>query len=106
MSSSAHVYILLCADGSYYVGLTHRTPEERVSEHNAGLNDGCTKSRRPVTLVWSEEFPMIVDAIAFERQLKNWSRKKKEAVIARQYHLLPELARRKTPLGTEKNSSP
>ena len=92
--ASAHVYILRCNDGSYYVGLTHRTPEERLGEHQAGLLDGYTKSRRPVTLVWSEEFPRIVDAVAFERQLKRWSRKKKEAVIAGRHDMLPELAKR------------
>ena len=92
--SSAYVYMLRCADGSYYVGLTHRTPEERLGEHNAGIHDGYTSARRPVAMVWCDEFPVIADAVAFERQLKGWTRRKKEALIAGDYHLLPELARR------------
>ena len=91
---SAHVYILRGADGSYYVGLTHRAPDERFDEHNAGMYSGYTSKRRPVELVWAEEFPVITDAIAFERQVKGWSRKKKDALIARRYDLLPELSRR------------
>ena len=93
---SAYVYMLRCADGSYYVGLTHRALDERIGEHQAGTYDGYTKARRPVTLVWADEFPVITDAIACERQVKGWSRKKKEALSARRYDELPILAGRRT----------
>jgi putative endonuclease len=72
---------LRCADGSYYVGTTRKSPEERLGEHNAGLHSGYTATRRPVTLVFIQHFETITDAIAAERQVKGWSRAKKEAVI-------------------------
>jgi putative endonuclease len=89
----AYVYILRCADGRYYVGSTRATLERRVAEHNAGTYDGFTKSRRPVTLVFSEYFDGITDAIAAERQSKGWSRAKKEALIAGDFDKLVELSR-------------
>ena len=49
----ASVYILLCADGSYYTGVTRKEVETRVGEHNAGINADYTARRRPVKLVWS-----------------------------------------------------
>jgi putative endonuclease len=54
---------------------------KRIAEHQAGVYPGYTSTRRPVQLVWSEYFPHITDAIAVERQLKGWSRAKKEALI-------------------------
>ncbi|MDC7787085.1 GIY-YIG nuclease family protein [Rhodoplanes sp. TEM] len=79
----AVVYMLLCADGSYYVGSTTDDGlERRVAEHNAGVHpDAYTWSRRPVAVVWSEQFDRITDAIAVERQLKGWSRAKKHALV-------------------------
>nr|WP_295111754.1 GIY-YIG nuclease family protein [uncultured Caulobacter sp.] len=96
---SAWVYILRCADGMYYVG-SHRgqDPAVRVAEHNAGLDaKAFTYKRRPVELVWAGEFQFITDAIAFERQLKGWSRAKKEAVIRGDWEALPSLALCRTP---------
>lgn len=87
------VYILRCADGSYYTGLTKQAVEARVWEHNAGVYDGYTRKRRPVELVFTETYDRIVDAIARERQIKGWSQAKKEALIALDYERLPELAR-------------
>jgi len=91
---NVHVYILQCADGSYYVGLTRRTAEQRLAEHNRGLVGGYTKRRRPVRLRFSESFDRITDAIAAERQLKGWSRAKKEALMRGDFDLLQSLARR------------
>jgi putative endonuclease len=91
------VYIVHCADGSYYTGRTAISAEKRVSEHNLGIYDGYTKSRRPVTLVFSERFDRITDAIAFERQIKGWSRAKKEALIRRDWESMRSLARSRTP---------
>jgi predicted GIY-YIG superfamily endonuclease len=75
-----HVYILKCSDGSYYVGSTVHL-ERRLAEHQMGLIKGYTASRRPVELVWSAEFPAEHDAFLRERQIKGWSRAKKEALI-------------------------
>ncbi|MFC6216726.1 GIY-YIG nuclease family protein [Fodinicurvata halophila] len=77
-----HVYMLRCADGSYYVGLSTRPLEQRVAQHNAGVYDGYTVRRRPVFLVWCQAFAQMDEAIATERRLKGWSRAKKEALIA------------------------
>lgn len=79
------VYILRCADGSYYTGLTKRDIEDRVDEHNAGVVEGYTCRRRPVELVFIETCERIVDAIDRERQIKGWSRRKKEALIQYDY---------------------
>jgi len=88
----AFVYILRCADGSYYVGSTRGTLEVRIAQHNAGTFGGYTARRRPVTVVFQQEFDRITDAIAAERQLKGWRRAKKEALIQGDYSALPELA--------------
>jgi putative endonuclease len=65
-----NVYILLCADGSYYTGSTRLGLEARIGAHSTGHYGGYTASRLPVTLVWSQEFQRITDAIATERQIK------------------------------------
>ncbi|WP_273786201.1 GIY-YIG nuclease family protein [Brucella intermedia] len=88
------VYILRCADGSYYTGLTKQNIEARLWEHNEGVYDSYTKKRRPVELVFTETYDRIVDAIARERQIKGWSRTKKEALMALDYKRLPELSKR------------
>ena len=89
------IYILRCSDGSYYTGLTKQEIEARVWEHNAGIYDGYTRKRRPVELVFTETYDRITEAIDRERQIKGWSRAKKEALIALAYERLPELASRK-----------
>jgi putative endonuclease len=95
LSDGAYLYILRCANGKYYVGTTRKSPEERVGEHNAGLLGGYTASRRPVALVFAQHFESIVDAVSAERQVKGWSRAKKEAMINGDWDRLPELARRR-----------
>jgi putative endonuclease len=87
------VYILRCADGAFYVGTTRDSLERRVAEHNAGLHAGYTARRRPVQLAYSEHFADVTDAIAAERQLKGWSRAKKQALIAGDFDRLRVLAR-------------
>ncbi len=89
---TAFVYILRCADGSYYVGSTRKSLESRIAEHNAGEYGGWTKARRPVELVFQQAFERIDDAIAAERQLKGWSRDKKEALMRGEWNKLPHLA--------------
>ncbi len=90
----AFLYMLRCADGSYYVGTTRGTLERRVGEHNAGHCGGWTAERRAVTLVFHQEFERITDAIAAERQVKGWRREKKEALMRGEFALLPGLAKR------------
>ena len=92
---AAFVYILRCRDGGYYVGSARQTLERRVAEHNAGTFGGYTATRRPVELVYAQEFAVITDAIAAERQLKGWRREKKEALIRGELMLLALLAKRK-----------
>ena len=76
------VYMLRCADGSYYVGLTRAGLDKCIGEHAFGRYPNCyTFRRRPVVLVWSQEFQRLIDAIACERQIKGWRRAKKEALI-------------------------
>ncbi|HSE76584.1 MAG TPA: GIY-YIG nuclease family protein [Alphaproteobacteria bacterium] len=94
-----HVYMLRCSDGSYYVGSSRDSLDRRIAEHNAGSFPGYTSRRRPVALVWHEEFQRITDAIAVERQLKGWSRAKKEALIRRDYDALRRLSQSRAKTG-------
>ena len=91
-----YIYMLRCADGSYYVGsATGDDRGPRVNQHNAGSYKGYTFSRRPVVLVWSEYFDRITDGIAVERQLKGWSRAKKEALLRSDLAKVSQLSRRR-----------
>jgi len=93
---SAFVYILRCSDGSFYVGSARGSLEHRIAEHQAGTIEGYTKGRRPVVLAFVQEFDRITDAITAERQIKGWSRAKKEALIAGDLEKLRDLARNYT----------
>ena len=74
------VYMLLCADGSYYIGVTNDV-DRRLSDHQNGTIAGCyTHTRRPVDLVFSDVFHEIDDAIAWEKRIKRWTRAKKAAL--------------------------
>jgi len=88
------VYILKCSDDSYYAGVTNNL-EKRVNEHQSGLIKGYTSSRLPIKLVFSETFSDINQAVRFEKQVKGWSRKKKEALINRNFDLLVTLSNTK-----------
>ena len=89
------IYILKCADGSYYTGHTDNL-EKRIAEHQAGEIPGCyTHQRRPVTLVCSQTCATREEALAAERQIKGWSRAKKEAMIARNWTEVSRLAKSK-----------
>ena len=95
--ADTHVYILRCSDGSYYTG-SYRGADiaTRVSQHNLGVYDNAyTKRRRPVALIWSENFTRAEDAIKLERQIKGWSREKKDAFIKGDWDKLSELAKRR-----------
>ncbi len=90
----AWMYILQCADGSYYVGST-KNLERRVTEHLSGLGSRYTSGRLPVELIYGEEYDRISDAYAREKQVQNWSRAKREALIKGEYEMLPRLAKKK-----------
>jgi putative endonuclease len=96
MNDGAYLYIVRCADGSYYIGTTRSALDVRIAQHNAGTFGGYTDSRRPVELVFSQWFERITDAIENERKLKRWSRAKKEALIRGDMTPLRELAQRRT----------
>jgi tRNA/rRNA methyltransferase len=88
----AWVYILRCCDGSLYVGHTDDV-ERREREHQEGRGGGYTRKRRPVRVVYQEEFPTVEVAIDREHQIKRWSGKKKEALIASDTQILKLLSR-------------
>lgn len=74
------VYMVLCDDESYYIGVTNE-PDRRVAQHNDGTDpNSYTFTRRPVRLVYAAEFHEVGDAIRWEKQIKKWSRKKKAAL--------------------------
>ena len=87
------VCILKCADDSFYVGLTSDL-ERRLEQHRTGYFSGYISKRRPVTLVWSTEFSTEHDAFLRERQIKGWSRAKKEALIRGDWLGLHEIVKR------------
>lgn len=88
-----YLYILKCRDGSYYVGHTDDL-DKRMDEHAEGSCGGYTARRRPVELVFVDEFATREETIERERQLKGWSRAKKEALIRRDWEELRSRARR------------
>jgi putative endonuclease len=87
------MYILKCADSSYYIGSTWNI-EKRLSEHQSGEGANYTKTHLPVKLIYYEEYDRVEDAYHRERQLHGWSRKKKEALITGNFDLLPILAKK------------
>ncbi len=86
------VYILRCADNSYYTGHTDNL-EKRIGEHQNGLYGGYTASRLPVELVFSQECVTREEALAAEQQIKGWGRKKKEAMIRGDWAEVSRLAK-------------
>jgi putative endonuclease len=89
-----YVYILKCADGSFYTGRTTDL-SRRVYEHQTGADPKAyTFRRRPVHLVWSGEFEDKLEALTFEKQVKGWSRKKKQALIEGNWDKIHEIVSR------------
>ncbi len=87
-----YVYMLRCIDGTFYTGVTNDV-DRRFGEHVAGFDPGCyTYTRRPLRLIYAGEFDDPNAAIAFEKQLKGWSHKKKRAFADRDWPLLVRLA--------------
>ena len=88
---SFYVYVLHCADGSYYTGHTDDL-EKRLTAHEKGASRGYTYNRLPVQLVFAEEFHSREEAFYRERQIKGWSRAKKSALIQRDWDRLRKLS--------------
>ena len=87
-----YVYILLCADGTYYTGVTNDL-ERRLNEHNWGIDkEAYTYSRRPLQLKFYEAFDSALKGIEFEKRVKKWSKAKKEALINENWDRLKELS--------------
>jgi predicted GIY-YIG superfamily endonuclease len=87
------VYILQCSDNSYYTGHTDNL-EKRIGEHKLGKFDCDTNSRRPVEVVFVQPCASRYEALSAERKIKNWSRKKKEALIKGDRKNLSKLAKK------------
>ena len=90
---SFYAYMLRCSDSSNYVGHTDDL-EARILAHQSGLIPGYTQKRRPVQLVWQQDFPERDQAFAAERQIKGWSRAKKEALIKGDWDAIQLLSRK------------
>jgi predicted GIY-YIG superfamily endonuclease len=76
------VYILKCTDQSYYTGHTDDLENRLIQHHNAAYQTCFTATRLPVQLMFAQEFATREEALVSERQIKGWSRKKKEALIS------------------------
>ena len=101
LNHNYYMYIVECADGFYYTGVTNDV-ERRVIEHNNGIDPNCfTYSRRPVILKYYLRFQFIKQAISFEKQVKGWNRKKKEALFKEDWDEIRKLAA----LRNDKNES-
>ncbi len=88
---TGYVYILQCADGSFYTGMTNDI-ERRLYEHNTGIQRSYILNRKPIKLVWVSDELDIQDAILLEKQIKGWRRDKKIALINEWYDKLPQLS--------------
>ncbi|WP_171036985.1 GIY-YIG nuclease family protein [Maribacter algarum] len=87
-----YVYMVECSDESIYTGLTNNL-DRRLKEHNFGRNDNSyTSKRRPVKLIWHQEFMQFAQAEYFEKKIKRWSCAKKLALANDEYDMLPLLA--------------
>ncbi len=86
-----HMYILECADGSYYTGSTIDL-ERRLWQHQTGVGANHTAKRLPVKLVYCEFFEHVADAFKREKQVQGWTRRKKQALMAGDSNLLHQFS--------------
>jgi predicted GIY-YIG superfamily endonuclease len=87
-----YTYILKCIDRSFYVGHTDDL-EQRLAQHQSGKFEGYTSARLPIEMVWVGAFGSRYDAFLAERKIKGWSRKKKEALIRKDWQTISELSK-------------
>ena len=97
-------YLLRCSDYTFYCGHTDNLAA-RIGHHQTGANGGHTKHRRPVTLVWCQDFPSRLEALEAERRIKGWGRAKKEALIRGDWARVSLLARNRQGSGRPSTSS-
>lgn len=90
-SEPCFVYILKCSDGTYYTGHTTNL-NARLEAHMQGESSEYTASRRPVILVFVQQFETRDEAFWFERRLKGWARRKKESLIQNNIDQLKQFA--------------
>jgi len=87
-----YVYIVQCFDNKLYTGITNNI-KRRLEEHNKGISKtSFTYSRRPVKLIFQQEFIDVNQAISFEKKIKKWSRMKKIALVNGDYETIQKLA--------------
>jgi putative endonuclease len=87
--------MLQCSDNTYYIGHTDNL-ENRVEQHHLKVYSSCyTATRLPVKLIFSQEFATREEALTSERQIKRWSRKKKEALIKNDWNMVSIQAKRR-----------
>jgi putative endonuclease len=100
-----YVYIVVCKDGSYYTGITNDI-DQRLWQHNTGIDKNCyTFSRRPIELKYLQHFQQVEEAIKWEKELKGWSRRKKQALIEKDWDRIREFAKSSNPVSTPGNPS-
>ena len=87
------VYMLRCADGSYYVGST-RDIHRRLDQHQRGEGAAYTRRRRPVELVYAHHDDSVAVAFALEKQIQGWSRSKREALIRGDFDAISNAAKK------------
>jgi putative endonuclease len=87
-----YVYILRCADGSYYTGHTDQI-DRRMAQHGDGTGSAYTSKRRPLDLLWATDCQTREQAFELEKQIQGWSRRKKEALMRGNFEALPGLSR-------------
>lgn len=90
-----YVYIVECADKTFYTGITSNLSKRLESHQNGAYKDSYTSTRRPVELMFYCEFTNPNMAIETEKQIKKWSQAKKKALISGEYEKLPNLAKKK-----------
>ena len=78
--STYYVYLIRCLDGSYYIGFTHNL-QKRMQEHKGGYGSKHSSERGINDLLYYETFQSKTEALEREKQLKGWSRAKKEALM-------------------------
>jgi putative endonuclease len=101
MQKEYHVYILKCSDKLYYTGVTSNI-ENRFNQHQEGFFKSCfTYKRRPVEIVFLQLYFSIEQAIFFEKRIKGWSRRKKEALIEDRWDDLVKYSKNYTDFGKQ-----
>ncbi|MBT0608455.1 GIY-YIG nuclease family protein [Aequorivita echinoideorum] len=90
-----YVYILLCSDKTYYIGVTSNLTQRLEDHQHKKYLNSYTSTRLPVELAYYCTFSEVSIAITTEKQIKKWSQAKKKALINGEFEKLPNLAKKK-----------